>query len=70
MSDAARDKYVRVMEQIDALELRVAELTQAKAAGAEASLQQQLEVAREQLAERMFELARITDACRKIHVKR
>ena len=71
MTDVARDKYVRLMTEIDDLEDRVEALEQAVAdAGGDAEARKELDGLRERLADRMWELARITDACKKIHVRR
>jgi cell division septum initiation protein DivIVA len=70
MTDVARDKYVRLMTEIDDLEDRVEELEKAIAGGGGAEVQKELDELRERLADRMWELARITDACKKIHVRR
>ena len=64
MSDPARSKYERLMDEIRDLEKRIEELEAAKSASAE------LDTLEERLEERMFELARITDGCQKIHVKK
>jgi Mg2+ and Co2+ transporter CorA len=70
MTDVAREKYVRIMTEIDELEARVEKLEDAIAAGGGTELREDLGELRERLAERMWELARISDACKKIHVRR
>jgi hypothetical protein len=70
MTDVSREKYVRIMAEVDELEDRVDELEAAVAAGGGDDRRKELEELRERLAERMWELARITDACKKIHVRR
>lgn len=70
MTDVSRDKYVRIMTEIDELEDRTEELEDAIAAGGGARLREDLDKLRERLAERMWELARISDACKKIHVRK
>jgi hypothetical protein len=70
MSDVSREKYVRIMAEVDELEDGVAELEAAVAAEGGNDRRQELDELRERLAERMWELARITDACKKIHVRR
>ncbi len=70
MTDVAREKYVRIMTEIDELEDRVEKLEDAIAAGGGTELREDLGELRERLAERMWELARISDACKKIHVRK
>lgn len=70
MTDVARDKYVRLMTEIDDLEDRVEALEKVVAAAGGAEARGELDALRERLADRMWELARITDACKKIHVRR
>jgi predicted nucleic acid-binding Zn-ribbon protein len=72
MTDIAREKFVRAMAEVDKLEDRVEELENAVCSSDEEERQRALELAeaREQLAEKMWQLAKITDACRKIHVRR
>ena len=70
MSDVSREKYVRIMAEIDELEDRVGELEAALGAAGGDDRRKELDELRERLAERMWELARITDACKKIHVRR
>ena len=70
MTDVTREKYVRLMAEIDELEDRCEELENAVAAGGAEEQRIELAGLRERLAERMWELARITDACKKIHVRR
>jgi ElaB/YqjD/DUF883 family membrane-anchored ribosome-binding protein len=70
MSDVSREKYVRIMAEIDELEDKMEELEAAVAAEGGDERRQELDELRERLAERMWELARITDACKKIHVRR
>ena len=70
MTDVAREKYVRIMTEIDELEDRVEKLENAIAAGGGTELREDLGELRERLAERMWELARISDACKKIHVRK
>jgi len=70
MSDVSREKYVRIMAEIDELEDKMEELEAAVAAEGGNERRQELDELRERLAERMWELARITDACKKIHVRR
>jgi cell division septum initiation protein DivIVA len=70
MTDVTREKYVRLMTDISELEDRVEELETAVAGDASKACRAELDAARERLAERMWELARITDACKKIHVRK
>lgn len=70
MSDVSREKYVRIMAEIDELEDKMEELEAAVTAEGGDERRQELDELRERLAERMWELARITDACKKIHVRR
>lgn len=70
MTDVTREKYVRLMTEISELEDRVEELETAVAADDSDTCRAELDEARERLAERMWELARITDACKKIHVRK
>ncbi len=63
MTDVSREKYVRIMAEIN-------ELEDAVAAGGGQETQRELDELRERFAERMWELARITDACKKIHVRK
>ncbi len=70
MTDVSREKYVRIMAEVDELEDRVEELEAAVAAGGGDDRRKELDELRERLADRMWELARITDACKKIHVRR
>lgn len=70
MTDVARAKYVHIMTEIDELEDRVEKLENAIAAGGGTELREDLGELRERLAERMWELARISDACKKIHVRK
>ena len=70
MTDVSREKYVRIMAEIDELEDSVEELEAAVAAEGGDDRIKELDELRERLAERMWELARITDACKKIHVRR
>jgi hypothetical protein len=62
MTDVAREKYVRIMTEID-------ELEEALAAGGGAEKQSELDELRLKLTERMGELARITAACKKNPIK-
>jgi len=70
MVDVEREKYVRIMTEIDELEDKVEELEDAIATGGGQEQKKELDELRELLAERMWELARITDACKKIHVRK
>jgi Mg2+ and Co2+ transporter CorA len=70
MVDVEREKYVRIMTEIDELEDKVEELEDAIATGGGQEKKKELDELRELLAERMWELARITDACKKIHVRK
>ncbi len=70
MVDVEREKYVRIMTEIDELEDKVEELEDARATGGGQEKKKELDELRELLAERMWELARITDACKKIHVRK
>jgi hypothetical protein len=72
MTDVAREKFVRAMAEVDRLESLVEELESATWTGEKDERQRAAELAeaREQLAEKMWELAKITDACQKIHVRR
>jgi hypothetical protein len=70
MTDVSREKYVRIMAEINELEDRCEELEDVVAAGGGQETQRELDELRERFAERMWELARITDACKKIHVRK
>lgn len=70
MTDVTREKYVRIMAEISELEDRVEELEKEDAADQGPERRAELDAARERLADRMWELARITDACKKIHVRK
>jgi hypothetical protein len=70
MTDVSREKYVRIMAEVDELEDRVEALEAAVASGGGDDRRKELDELRERLAGRMWELARITDACKKIHVRR
>ena len=70
MTDVSREKYVRIMAEISELEDKVEELEDAIAAGGGQENKRDLDELRERLAERMWELARITDSCKKIHVRK
>ena len=70
MTDVTREKYVRLMAEIDELEDRCEALEKAVAAGGGEEQRKELAELRERLAERMWELARVTDACKTIHVRR
>jgi hypothetical protein len=70
MTDVTREKYARLMAEIAELEDSVEELEAAVDADGELDRRAELDALRERLAERMWELARITDACKKIHVRR
>ncbi len=70
MTDVSREKYVRIMTEIDEIEDQTEELEDAIAAGGGQEKKKELDELRERLAERMWELARITDACKKIHVRK
>jgi Mg2+ and Co2+ transporter CorA len=58
------------MTEIDELEDKVEEFEDAIATGGGQEKKKELDELRELLAERMWELARITDACKKIHVRK
>ena len=62
MKDVAREKYVRLMTEIENLEDCVSELESETPVDAT-----QLENARAELAEKKNELARISDGCGKPH---
>jgi len=70
MTDVTREKYVRLMAEISELEDGVEAAETAVATDDSADRRAELDALRERLAERMWELARITDACKKIHVRR
>lgn len=70
MTDVSREKYVRIMAEINELEDKVEKLEDAIAAGGGQENKRDLDELRERFAERMWELARITDACKKIHVRK
>ncbi len=69
MSDVNREKFVRAMAEVDELEERVERLEEATG-GDQQARRLELAQARKELADKMWELARITDACRKIHVRK
>jgi hypothetical protein len=56
MADVERKKYARIMDEIEQIEDRLEELTGSDPDG-------ELERLQEKLADRMRELARITDGC-------
>ncbi len=64
MTDVGHDKYQRVITEIDDLEEQIEALAAAHAPA------EQLRSLNQRLEERMYELARLTDGCQKIHVKR
>ena len=71
MTDITREKYLRLMAQVDELEDRVTDL-EAQLAGPakgdpETVLEQELKDAQEALALRRSELSRISDGCGKPH---
>ena len=61
MADVEREKYVRIMDEIEELEDRVDELK--KTGGGNDQSKAELAELQNRLAERMKELARITDGC-------
>ena len=74
MANVSREKYVKLMAQIEDLEDRVADLTNEEKVLAEsdaaedlAVVRQELRDCREELAEKKNELSRISDGCGKPH---
>jgi predicted nuclease with TOPRIM domain len=61
-TDVERDKYVRIMSEIEELEERLDDLRPSAARGEEGA-KGELDDLQNRLAERMRELARITDGC-------
>jgi len=61
MADIRRQKYVRIMDEIEELEDRLEELRRASPGAGDAG--PELAEVQERLTERMRELARITDGC-------
>jgi cell division septum initiation protein DivIVA len=62
MTDIERAKYMRIMAEIEDLEEKVDDLERL-VSGGEHARRQDLSELRDRLAERMRELARITDGC-------
>jgi predicted nucleic acid-binding Zn-ribbon protein len=71
MTDVARDKFMRLMEEVDDLEERVEELQRKLAASRgtreEEAVQRELDASLERLEERRTELVRVSDGCRRPH---
>jgi predicted nucleic acid-binding Zn-ribbon protein len=73
MTDVVREKYARLMAQIEELEDRVADLDQQLSDDeykGDRVLQQELRDLTEQLAQKRSELSRISDGCGKPHPMR
>ena len=71
MPDVARDKFMRLMEEVDELEECVEELerkrTACRGTPEEEAVQRELDARRERLEEKKTELARVSDGCRRPH---
>ncbi len=71
MPDVARDKFMRLMQDVDELEERVEELerkrTACRGTQAEGAAQRELDASLEQLEEKRTELVRVSDGCRRPH---
>jgi len=71
MPDVAREKFMRLMEEVDELEECVEELERKRTASRgtpdEAAVQQELDARLERLEEKRTELVRVSDGCRRPH---
>lgn len=67
MTDHERNRYVRIMTEVDELEDRIEEFENAIAAGGGQEKKKELEEFHERLAECMWELARINVSCKQDH---
>jgi hypothetical protein len=71
MSDVAREKFMRLMHEVDGLEERVEELerrrTACRGTQDEEAAQRELDASLERLEGKRTELARVSDGCRRPH---
>ena len=71
MPDVAREKFMRLMQEVDELEECVEELerkrTACRGTQDEAVAQQELDALLERLEEKRTELVRVSDGCRRPH---
>jgi hypothetical protein len=71
MTDVARDKFMRLMQEVEDLEERVEELERERNAcrGTQdgEAVQRELDASRERLEEKRTELVRVSDGCRRPH---
>jgi phage shock protein A len=71
MTDVAREKFMRLMQEVDELEERVEELerkrTTCRGTSAEEAAQRELDASLERLEEKRTELVRVSDGCRRPH---
>ncbi len=71
MTDVAREKFMRLMQEVDELEERVEELERKLAACRgtqdEEAAQRELDARLERLEEKRTELVRVSDGCRRPH---
>ena len=71
--DVEREKFTRVIAEIDRAEIQIEAMERHAAThppGGEGAISGELERLRERLTELMRELARISNACKKIHLSR
>jgi len=71
MTDVTRDKFMRLMEEVDELEECVEELqrklTACRGTQDEEAAQRELDARLERLEEKRTELVRVSDGCRRPH---
>ncbi len=71
MADVAREKFMRLMQEVEELEERVEELERKRTAcrgmQAEEAAQGELDASLERLEEKRTELVRVSDGCRRPH---
>jgi predicted nucleic acid-binding Zn-ribbon protein len=71
MTDVARDKFLRLMQEVDELEERVEELEQklsdCRGTPEEEAVQRELAARLERLEHMRTELVRVSDGCRRPH---
>ena len=71
MPDVARDKFIRLMQEVEELEECVEELERKRAACRgtqdEEAVQRELDARLERLEEKRTELVRVSDGCRRPH---
>jgi predicted nucleic acid-binding Zn-ribbon protein len=71
MTDVAREKFMRLMQEVDELEERVEELERklvaCRGTQDEEAAQRELDARLERLEEKRTELVRVSDGCRRPH---